>query len=90
MAKAAIFCYSLRMNPVTLNLVLILLIFWTIPWKVYGVWLAVKNNHKKWFVVLLILNTAGILEIFYIFRIAKKSWAEVSAAFGQAWRSAWK
>jgi hypothetical protein len=78
------------MNPVTLNLVLILLTLWTIPWKVYSVWLAVKNNHKKWFVALLIINTIGILEIFYIFRIAKKSWGEVSSAFGQAWRSAWK
>ena len=78
------------MDPVTLNLILILLTLWTIPWKVYSVWLAVKNNHKKWFVMLLILNTVAILEIFYIFRIAKKSWAEVSEDFGQAWRSAWK
>lgn len=78
------------MNPVTLNLVLLLLTLWTIPWKVYSVWLAVKNNHKKWFVALLILNTVAILEIFYIFWVAKKSWAEVSADFGQAWRSGWK
>jgi methionyl-tRNA synthetase len=78
------------MNPVTLNLALILLTLWTVPWKVYSVWLAVKNNHKKWFVALLIVNTVGILEIFYIFRVAKKSWAEVSEAFGRAWRSAMK
>lgn len=75
------------MNPITYNVVLVLITLWTIPWKVYSVWLAVKNNHKKWFVVLLILNTVGILEIFYIFKIAKKSWAEVSADFKQAWKS---
>ena len=75
------------MDPLIYNVILVLLVLWTIPWKVYGVWLAVKNNHKKWFVVLLILNTVGILEIFYIFKVAKKSWAEVSEAFGQTWRS---
>lgn len=78
------------MNPLTYNLLLIALTLWTIPWKVYAVWLAVKNDHKKWFVVLLILNTVGLLEIFYIFKIAKKSSAEVRADFKQAWRSGTK
>ena len=86
-ATIRFFWYSGRMNLFTFNLVLILLTLWTIPWKVYSVWLAVKHNHKKWFVALLILNTIGILEIFYIFKIAKKSWAEVSEDFGQTWKS---
>jgi hypothetical protein len=63
---------------------LIILTLWSIPWKLYGVWTAVKNDHKKWLVALLILNTAGILEIFYIFGIAKKSWSEVKEAFKKA------
>ncbi|MFA6257187.1 MAG: DUF5652 family protein [Candidatus Paceibacterota bacterium] len=78
------------MSTFVYTLILILLTLWTIPWKVYSVWLAVKNDHKKWFIVLLLLNTVAILEIFYIFKIAKKSWAEVSGDFGQAWRSATK
>ena len=71
----------------TLNVILIILALWTIPWKIYAVWLACKHNQKKWFVVLLLINTVGILEIFYIFKIAKKSWAEVKKDFGHAWSS---
>lgn len=65
-------------------MLLLILALWTIPWKVYAVWLAVKHNHKKWFVALLILNTVGILEIFYIFKIANKSWPQVKADFNKA------
>lgn len=60
---------------------------WTIVWKIYAVWIAAKHNQKKWFVALLILNTVGILEIFYIFKIAKKSWIEVKEDFRKAWHS---
>ena len=67
-----------------INLVLLILALWTIPWKIYAVWTAAKHNHKKWFVALLILNTVAILEIFYIFKIANKSWAEVKGDFKKA------
>lgn len=70
-------------NP-TFNILLLVLALWTIPWKIYAVWLAAKRDHRKWFVVLLILNTVGILEIFYIFKIAEKSWAEVRNDFQNA------
>jgi len=66
---------------------LIILALWAIPWKIYAVWLACKHNQKKWFVVLLLINTVGILEIFYIFKIAKKSWGEVKKDFRNAWAS---
>lgn len=65
----------------------IILVIWSIVWKVYAVWNAAKHNRKKWFVALLVLNTLGILEIFYIFKIAKKSWAEVKADFRRVWSS---
>jgi len=63
------------------SLIIILLIIWTIAWKCYSVWTAVKKNHKGWFVVLLIFNTLGILDIIYIFFIAKKKWSDVQKAF---------
>lgn len=72
---------------VAFNIFIVLLALWTIPWKMYAIWTAVKHNQKKWFVALVILNTVSILEIFYIFKIAKKSWAEVKADFRQAWKS---
>lgn len=63
------------------TLLVIVLFLWTIPWKIYGIWMAVKNDDKKWFVAMLFLNTVGILEIFYIFKVAKKSWEEVQGDF---------
>jgi len=73
-------------NPFV-NIFLLILILWTIPWKIYAVWTAAKNNHKKWFVALIVLNTVAILEIFYILKIAKKSWTEVEKDFRDAWAS---
>ncbi len=52
--------------------VLLLLIAWTLPWKGYALWLAARNSHKWWFVVFLVVNTIGILEIFYIFTFGRK------------------
>ena len=72
------------MNALGLNIFVLILALWTIPWKLYAVWTAVKNNHKGWFFALLILNTIGILEIYYIFYVAKKSWPEVKKSFVDA------
>ena len=54
---------------------------WTIFWKGYGVWTAVKNNHKGWFIALIVLNTLGVLEIIYLFAVAKKKWVDVKRVF---------
>jgi len=51
--------------------ILLLILAWTVPWKGVALWKAVKNNHKKWFIVLLLLNTLAILEIIYIFYFSK-------------------
>ena len=75
--------YSLY-NSNTFSLILLLLALWTIPWKGYALWLSVKRNQKAWFIVLLILNTVGILEIFYIFKIVGKSWEDVKKDFRKA------
>ena len=60
---------------------LVLVVVWTLFWKGYAVWTAVKNNHKGWFVAVLILNTCGILEIIYLFAVAKKKWVDVKKVF---------
>lgn len=49
-----------------------LLAIWSVVWKGFALWIAAQEQHKPWFVVLLIINTAGILEIVYIFFISKK------------------
>ena len=51
--------------------ILILITLWTLPWKGYALWTASKRGEMKWFIALLVLNTLALLEIFYIFVIAK-------------------
>lgn len=50
-----------------------LIALWTIFWKGWALWLAARRGEKVWFGVLLVLNTIGILEIIYIFLVAKRS-----------------
>ncbi len=47
-------------------------IAWSLIWKGIALWKAARLSHKKWFVVLLVVNTVGILEILYILFVAKK------------------
>jgi hypothetical protein len=50
---------------------LILLLLWTLPWKGVALWKASKQNEPVWFIVLLVVNTVGVLEILYIFIFSK-------------------
>lgn len=46
-------------------------ILWTLPWKGAALWKSAKQNDKKWFIALLIINTLGLLEILYIYVFSK-------------------
>lgn len=59
---------SLSANPWIIWLILL----WTLPWKGVALWKAARNEHKWWFIALLVLNTMAILEIIYIFFFSKK------------------
>lgn len=56
-------------------LVFALLIIWSLAWKGLALWKSAREGSKVWFVVLLIVNTLGILEILYIYVFSKKSHA---------------
>lgn len=45
---------------------LIPLLIWSLIWKGISLWKCGRNNQMKWFLVLLVINTVGILEIMYI------------------------
>lgn len=45
---------------------------WSLVWKGWALWIAAHKEQKVWFVVFLIVNTVGILEIFYIFYFSKQ------------------
>lgn len=49
-----------------------LLIAWAMIWKGWALWIAARQGSKPWFIVLLLINTVGILEILYIFYFSKK------------------
>jgi hypothetical protein len=48
------------------------LLLWSLAWKGVALWKAARLGHKAWFVVLLVVNTVGILEIIYIFAVANR------------------
>lgn len=39
--------------------------------KAWALWIAARNKHKLWFVVLFLVNTLGIIDLIYIFLIGK-------------------
>lgn len=49
---------------------ILVLAAWSILWKGLALWRASKRGEKIWFVAILLINTAGILEIVYLFFIA--------------------
>ena len=48
----------------------IAVLVWTIYWKGRALWLAARRSDVPWFILLLIINTLGILDIIYIYFIA--------------------
>lgn len=50
----------------------VLFMIWSLAWKGIALWKSARNKDKVWFIVLLLVNTLGILEIFYIFVFSKR------------------
>lgn len=50
---------------------LFLLAVWSIAWKGWALWLAARNGHTWWFIILLVVNSLAILEIIYIFAVGR-------------------
>ena len=59
----------LAMNPY----VLLSIMLWTLPWKAWALWLAARRGDFWWFLIMVAISTLAILEIIYIFLIAKQS-----------------
>ncbi|MCH7529592.1 hypothetical protein IIB50_00525 [Patescibacteria group bacterium] len=53
-----------------------LIALWILPWKGYAMWRAAQLNHKWWFIIILVVNTFAILEIIYIFFVARRQSAK--------------
>lgn len=60
--------YSVGMEniPTWLPYVLIPLLLWSLFWKALALWHAARRGNTVWFIVLLLVNTIGILDIIYL------------------------
>lgn len=58
----------------SLFIIIVLVVLWTLPWKGFALWRAAHRNDTWWFVVFLVVNTAGILEIAYLLFTRKKEY----------------
>ncbi|HLP43776.1 MAG TPA: DUF5652 family protein [Candidatus Nanoarchaeia archaeon] len=67
-AEQPAFLDFINQNPAVFALIVI----WALVWKGLALWKAARLSHKWWFVIILVANTAGILEIIYLFLIARK------------------
>jgi len=57
--------------------ILLVIIVWSLFWKGLALWHAGRRAHPIWFIVMLIVNTVGILEIIYLFAILKLKFSEL-------------
>lgn len=59
------------------------LLLWSLFWKGLALWHAGRQGQPWWFVVILLLNTVGILEIFYLFVILKLKFSNLLSRFNR-------
>lgn len=57
--------------------VIALLAAWTLVIKGFALWRAARLGQKWWFVIMLLVNTLGILELIYLFVITRGYKVEV-------------
>lgn len=54
-----------------------LLTVWALFWKGLALWHAGRRHQPVWFIVMLLVNTVGILEIVYLFFVLKLKFSQL-------------
>lgn len=67
-----VFGIDALMSAVGVGLLIAVLIIWSLAWKGMAMWKAAHRGSKPWFILLLLVNTIGILDIIYIYLVDKK------------------
>ena len=62
-----------NINPIWI----IAIVIWSLVWKGLALWRSAGLRHQYWFIALLVINTLGILEIIYLFFVARKYEVEI-------------
>ena len=52
-------------------------VIWTLVWKGFALWRSAELKQKYWFIAILLINTLGILEIIYLFLVARDYKVEI-------------
>ena len=63
------FPYGMNM---ALAIAIIIVAVWSVVWKGIALWRSARRKQMVWYIVMLIINTAGILEIIYIFAVSRR------------------
>jgi len=58
---------QLGASPELVTTILVVIIIWELIWTGLACWKSARRNSPIWFILFLVLNTVGILEILYIF-----------------------
>lgn len=74
MTPIAQFLFNMGISPEFLALTvftIFIIAVWSAVWKALALWKSARKNDLVWFIVFIIVNTLGILEILYIYVFSK-------------------
>ena len=54
------------MESVLTSILFFAVIIWALAWKGFALWRAAREN-KRWFIIILVANSAGFLELVYLY-----------------------
>lgn len=54
-----------------------LLVLWSLFWKGLALWHAGRRDQPVWFIIMLLINIAGIVEIIYLFFVLKLKFSQL-------------
>ena len=60
------------MSVIGVTTLVVILIIWSLVWKGLAMWKAARKGSKVWFIVFLLVNTVGLLEIIYYYYWSKR------------------
>ena len=61
----------LGVSVVVATILMLIILAWSLVWKGLALWKSSRKKSIIWFIVFLVVNTVGILEILYIFVFSK-------------------
>ena len=52
---------------------IVAVLVWNLPWKGVALWKAARRKEVGWFILIFLVQTMAILEIFYLFWIVREN-----------------